>query len=792
MRQCAAALLVALAAAERSDIPSVRTLGAQWEVMPLRAMPLIVNFVGGVNLQRSVVGLGPLTLAPYLGNFVNSTFRVGGEAVVAEDTGWAWCEGTRRGRTRAGATVENAVRAPFAAHGVLQTWDVEAAGSNVSVDAWLDGPLFRRCDLGAASSECGWNEALPINRSEFKRSVVGGVALSEDSLSPAVAATAVFAEGGSSSVAVDGDGFRLVAAGGARLRLLSATAVAATAAEARLLLAGLARDRAAFRASWDAACDDWDARWRGAFDAAGSFGGNLPALATSEPALDRLYHWAALSLVALDRVDYAAKDEFVISEGPSNAYDGGANMGGSGQFLWDLSFSPVSLTLLAPASTRRLVDFVVANSRLDATPVAIPQTWDAYDLAPPGNATYCFDYAAAFFLVSQYATYAGDVDFLTTNATGGGATPLEYLKAVAWAWTAFDESAASPYLRDYGGDKRLFLEAVPTYRDVVPALQLSNAGMLLSYARLLETLDLGTPGEIADARGNASAIVDAALRHQYVEGEGFWRCLGVNGSSVEVRSLADFVYAAFGVGLVGGDAARLFPEAVRREMADFFFRELATDGWARALSLEDDVMRNVDAKDPSTTQKLAFRPDWTGTGAYGGLPGFAVDALADLTQALDAPLALLRNLTKAATATMPAQGVAVTTPPYVAAFLDGGSGEPNGGKPVPEGPYAPAWPEWFDGEEAWEPPFWPNTERALSSPPASIADAFVRSVFGWRPDWAFLKAGVDAAAAIDGALFLPRAPRRGFSGTLRAILTPFGPIDITASEAGLAWAFSKA
>ena len=100
MRRCAAALLVALAAAERSDIPSVRTLGAQWEVMPLRAMPLIVNFVGGVNLQRSVVGLGPLTLAPYLGNFVNSTFRVGGEAVVAEDTGWAWCEGTRRGRTR--------------------------------------------------------------------------------------------------------------------------------------------------------------------------------------------------------------------------------------------------------------------------------------------------------------------------------------------------------------------------------------------------------------------------------------------------------------------------------------------------------------------------------------------------------------------------------------------------------------------------------------------------------------------------------------------------------------------
>ena len=45
--------------------------------------------------------------------------------------------------------------------------------------------------------------------------------------------------------------------------------------------------------------------------------------------------------------------------------------------------------------------------------------------------------------------------------------------------------------------------------------------MLLSYARLLETLDLASdPAEIGDARGNASAIVDAALRHQYVAGEG--------------------------------------------------------------------------------------------------------------------------------------------------------------------------------------------------------------------------------------------------------------------------------
>ena len=774
-------------------VPSVTELGATWESMPLRAMPEIVNFVGGVSLRRDVVqgggliGLGPLTLAPYVGNFLNSTIFFDGDAAPVSEVGWTWCEGTREGRTDAGVVVKNAVRAPFAAHGVLQRWDVKQAST---LEAWFDGPLFRRCDLAGNDNSfaCGWNVYLPVNRSEFRRTVVDGALVSADRLTPAVAATIFRADGGcdpETEATVEGDGFRVVARSrcAANLTLSAATAVAATEAEALALARGLAGEN--FEATFRDACDTWDDRWRAAFDRkSDAFSGSLAALETNEPRLERLYHWAALSLVSLDRVDYATKNTFVISEGPSNAFDGSADMGGSGQFLWDLSFAPISLTLLEPESTRALVDFVVRYSRLDAVPIAIPQTWDAYDLAPPGNATYCFDYVSAFLLVSQFAQYSGDRAYLTTPVEGG-VTPLAYLREVAWAWTAYNASTASPFLVDYGSDKRLFLEAVPTYRDVVAALQLANAGMLLSYARLLEALDLGDSSEIAAARGNASAIVDAALRHQYVRKGGYWRCLDVNGSAVEVRALADFIYGAFGVGLLGGDAA-LFPEDVRREMADFFSRELATDGWARALSLDDEVMRNWESPDPSTEQRLAFRPDWTGTGAYGGLPGYAVDALADLTQALDAPLALLRNLTTAAYVTMPAQGVAVTTPPFVAAFMDG-----NGGKPAPPGPYAPAWPEWFDGEEAWEPPLWPNTERALSMPPASIADAFVRSVFGWRPDWAFLKNGTDARDAIDGALFLPRAPRPGFEGTLRALRTPFGPVDIHASEQGLSWAFSS-
>jgi len=105
-------------------------------------------------------------------------------------------------------------------------------------------------------------------------------------------------------------------------------------------------------------------------------------------------------------------------------------------------------------------------------------------------------------------------------------------------------------------------------------------------------------------------------------------------------------------------------------------------------------------------------------------------------------------------------------------------------------PYGPAFPEWFDQKQKWEPPLWPNTERTLSTPPASLCDAILRTVFGWRPGWDFLRDTDDAAAAVDRALFLPKTPRPGFRGTLAGVRTPHGAIDITATEAGLSWAWA--
>lgn len=96
--------------------------------------------------------------------------------------------------------------------------------------------------------------------------------------------------------------------------------------------------------------------------------------------------------------------------------------------------------------------------------------------------------------------------------------------------------------------------------------------------------------------------------------------------------------------------------------------------------------------------------------------------LLGLEQGFEHSLATLKNISLIASqkaGSMPAQGVAVMTPPYVAEFLDG-----NDGLPTPFGPFAPNFPEWFDEGKPF-PPWWPSTERSVQNAEASLVDAVV-------------------------------------------------------------------
>ena len=162
------------------DTPAANTLPhIQWRSQPVRSAPMIMNFVGAANLAgpthaaaTELIGIGPITMAPFNGNFQNATIRFDGQVVPAVNHSWSPCEGSRVAQG-----VRNTVRMPFKKRAIVQRWGfANGAGSGdaVRIDMFLDGPYFRQCDdYGTYDDQpCGWATKLPVDRRDFKRSLL--------------------------------------------------------------------------------------------------------------------------------------------------------------------------------------------------------------------------------------------------------------------------------------------------------------------------------------------------------------------------------------------------------------------------------------------------------------------------------------------------------------------------------------------------------------------------------------------------------------------------------------------
>jgi hypothetical protein len=763
-----------------------------------------------------------MALTPYNGNFQNcSTLLIDGAPVSLEATSLRWYEGARNGSSPSGATVVGATRMPFESYAVQQTWAISAGPGPHTLSSYLDGPFFFKCDnhLDAHSPACGWGTSFPTDRSTFTLSLHPTAAENVTAMvtmhivSGTATASAVWWRGGGSvSVAVASNFTFLLTGGFSGVSVLQQAIVVGDNVPAALARLNALLGDAAFDAAWGGAAAGWESRWRAAFEVPAAhggpgthFAGSLPTLASNSPAIDKLYYWANAALVSLERTNYrSAARAFVISQGQSNSFDGGAGMGGSGQFIWDLSFAAVSYSLLDPPFVRALLEWVIAGSDLNATgadtSLLIPQCWDAFpEYGPQSSAfkgAYRFDPYSAYLFFHQYTALNNGTAWLAGAfpSAPGPVTGAHYLEALARSWERFPASPLSPWLADYGADKRDYLEVVPTYTSVVPALQFSAVGMLQAQARLYDAAGGGAPGTSAAMRANASAIFSAALAHLWrAEDGGAWRCAYADGTSAPVRTVTDYVYIPQALSLVGREAAAL-PQPVAAGMQAFFEGELFPPSgppWVRALSLSDALCRNVLNTTGAVEDLLVMRADWGCFGAYGGIPGFAMESAAGLLPAGEgaaATAAALAQLAPVAAVSAPGQGIAVQTPPWLAVHWNGASTDPAN---VPSPPYAGAWPEFFD--EANFPFAWPDTERYIQNAEASISDAVIRTLFGWRPDWVMPSAekGTPAAdAAIRAALWHPAASRGPFEGTLSNLRTPLGYINISAGSAGLAWVWA--
>ena len=142
--------------------------------------------------------------------------------------------------------------------------------------------------------------------------------------------------------------------------------------------------------------------------------------------MDRMYYFGALMLIALERTNLGLWPRvYTISQGNPNSIIGAADMGGSGQFTWDMTFTANVLSLLDPAATKEVLRFIIASTDLAMPfpgwdqPWLVPQSWDANSAGLGPNATYAggseyrFSFYAAFVFISTYTRVTNDTAFLS-------------------------------------------------------------------------------------------------------------------------------------------------------------------------------------------------------------------------------------------------------------------------------------------------------------------------------------------------------------------------------------------
>ena len=238
---------------------------------------------------------------------------------------------------------------------------------------------------------------------------------------------------------------------------------------------------------------------------------------------------------------------------------------------------------------------------------------------------------------------SGDVELALFAADGEPAAPFSLVgkatdNAISWtntntSWcrngsSAFcTHSAATPVvdgLADYGSEMHL-LECVPTYVHRIASLNAVNCWMMRETATVLR--GMGGQGNAATAReldalaANVSALVRSKLyvapnaSAKAATSGGFWAAEQPNGELVAVRHVIDFISVATSL-------EHDLSAVQKRQMVGFVQRELLTEHWMRALSLDDESLRHPSAN--------SNRKDHGPLGAYDGWPGETIESFCAL------------------------------------------------------------------------------------------------------------------------------------------------------------------
>jgi hypothetical protein len=317
------------------------------------------------------------------------------------------------------------------------------------------------------------------------------------------------------------------------------------------------------------------------------FSGNLPRLVTNDESLWQLYHNGFANLLFARRLS------------PDSVY-GPTYLTLSGHVLptlsfpWDTSLTSLALALLDPIPLRKLVE-VWLKAGMHEHHSTDYLTGEAV------GPWYAANDSAMVRCAWRYLCVTGDLDWLDTKIDN--ATVLDRLDDHAVYWKKLDRFGHG--LGDYGTIENL-LEVVSTYLHEVAGVNAGNVRSMRNVADLHERR--GNSARARELRGEATALAERINRLLYLDGKGYWRCGQPDGRFNEVQHCYDFL------AVLDNMAEDLTPRQ-KREMSEFFWRELHSQKWMRALAQGDaDATWNI-------------RPDHSCLGAYAAWPPMTAKGL---------------------------------------------------------------------------------------------------------------------------------------------------------------------
>ena len=337
------------------------------------------------------------------------------------------------------------------------------------------------------------------------------------------------------------------------------------------------------------------------------FSGHLPTLHTDDETLWSLYFNGIKNLVSARR--YSPDSKY----GPTYVTLGGHTLP-TLSFPWDTSLTGLSLALLDPVALKNLVEVWLQEDMHKHLATD-------YVTGTGVGPWYAVNDTAILGCARDYLRTSGDFAWLDRSIAGKSV--LTHLTDHALHWETLRSTDRG--LADYGNIENL-LEVVSTYVHEVAGMNAGNVANMRFVAQLLERR-----GEVARAKELRTRSGDLAARINrllYVDGKGWWRAGQPDGTFNEVRHCYDFL-------AITDSMALELTTQQKREMAAFFWAELATGKWMRALSAGDsDVTWNI-------------RPDHSAIGAYASWPPMSAKALYRLGEPEEKVAAWLREVAKA-------------------------------------------------------------------------------------------------------------------------------------------------